>query len=127
MGSLNYILELPLYQRDILLSFGESDEEFTVSANKVDVLEKDDYKIFHLNEIKSKRGRYIMLKGGQSIIRLNYIPKFIEPEEMGLLQHEIFHASTIILEDVGIKFKKQSEEAFAYLVQYITTEIFKLI
>jgi hypothetical protein len=127
MESLNIILELPLYQRDILISFGETDEQFTINANKINVFEKHDYKIFHLKEIESKRGRYIMLEGGQSVIRLNYMPKFTESDEMGLLQHEIFHASTIILEDLGIRFKKQSEEAFAYLVQYITTEIYKLI
>jgi hypothetical protein len=38
--------------------------------------------------------------------------------------HEAFHATCYIMRYVGIRLTKSSEEAYAYLLQYITENIF---
>ena len=38
----------------------------------------------------------------------------------GFLSHEIFHASIAIMDAVGVELSESSEEAYAYLVGYLT-------
>ena len=71
-------------------------------------------------------GRYCLFKSGQSLIRIKGKPK--TPEEFGTLQHEIFHIAASLLWRIGMKLKvKSSDEAYAYLIGYLTTEIYKKI
>lgn len=51
-------------------------------------------------------------------IRLRNVSK---PE---IIAHEALHATAYIMRYVGIKFSKTSEEAYAYLLQYIVDNIF---
>jgi hypothetical protein len=42
-----------------------------------------------------------------------------------VLVHESFHATEYIMDYVGVKHSRKSSEAFAYLLQYIVSEILK--
>ena len=53
--------------------------------------------------------------------KLNKNPKMI-----GLVAHESYHAAYSILSRLGIQPGYETEEVYAYLVQYIVTEILKL-
>lgn len=43
----------------------------------------------------------------------------------GVLSHEIFHCATFLLSTVGIPLVKETEEAFAYQIQYLTQKIYE--
>ena len=47
------------------------------------------------------------------------------PRKLGTLSHEIFHYITDLLKYKGMSLSEDSEEAYAYLVSYITEEFWK--
>lgn len=53
---------------------------------------------------------------------------FIDLEycSIGLLAHELFHATHRILEYFGVEFTRDNHEPFAYLMEYLMDECIKL-
>lgn len=47
------------------------------------------------------------------------------PDYISLVAHEAFHAACSILENVGIKHTRDTDEVYAYLIQLIVREILK--
>lgn len=45
-------------------------------------------------------------------------------DELSILQHEIFHCVMFILDKIGIKLSYKTDEIYAYLIQYITKQIY---
>lgn len=99
-----------------MFSLGQTDEQLKKSLNK--------YKIEWTDTLKLKSvGRYVMLEGNQSVVRLDQVPESCA--DYGTLQHEIFHAVDQILRHIGINLTEDSDEAYAYLIGYITTKIYQ--
>jgi hypothetical protein len=122
--TLNFILPLKIYPFDILVSFGETNEQIDKVLNKYNLTEDD----VNLATITSRtvQGRTVMFSTNQTMIRLKKYP--VTPTDYGDLQHEIFHAVTFVLDRIGMKLVVlESDEAYAYMVGYITTEIYKRI
>lgn len=46
-------------------------------------------------------------------------------EQLSVLNHEIFHVVCFILQDLAIKLDENSEEAYAYLTDYVSLKIYK--
>lgn len=76
-----------------------------------------------IDDVEINEAMCLMFEGNQTLIWLKHKPKDIR--DLAVLQHEIFHATCFILEDTGIKYCKETDEAFAYLIQHITHEIYK--
>jgi len=57
------------------------------------------------------------------ILWLRYAPK--TPREYGALVHEVFHVVCLIMKWASIPLNEGSEEPYAYLLDYLTTEILK--
>lgn len=70
-------------------------------------------------------GRTTLLPCNRTIIRLRSVPKSVT--DYGTLAHEIFHAVTFILTRIGMSLTNESDEAYAYLIGYLTKEIYKHI
>lgn len=68
-------------------------------------------------------GRTVHLDGGQTMIRMN--GKVKTPEQFGTLAHEIFHAVDFIFTRLNMKLSRDSDEAFAYAIGYVTEQIYK--
>lgn len=64
-------------------------------------------------------GRTIILKGNQTILWLKNYPK----PGSGTLAHEIFHAVEMITDRMGIRLSQDSDEIFAYMIQFLTNKI----
>ena len=113
----NFIINCQVYPFDVMFSIGQTDQElFDVLKDAGLVTEMDGS-----SKWKSQKqlGYAIQFIGGQSLVRLRGIPK--TPEEHGALAHEILHSAQFILDFVGIKFHiDYSDEAYTYLVQFIT-------
>ena len=127
---LNFIIPLVVYPFDILVSIGEGDAAFKKSIRKhlpPDCLKdlESDNGILSLGI--TEKGRTINFSTGyQTVIRLKYFPSY--PEDYGILSHEIFHACAFILWRMSINLEiEKTDEVYAYLIQYVTTEIYKKI
>lgn len=118
--SLNFIIPLVVYPFDVIVSISESDEALFKKLKKRGIDVADTNLSVYSN---TTRGRTIIFSGNQSLIRMYELRD--TPEWYGNLAHEVFHAVEFILERVGMKLTMKSDEAYAYLVGYITTEIFK--
>lgn len=57
------------------------------------------------------------------VIKINR--KLNTPEFHATLSHEIFHIVMEFLKNIGITFDSNSEEAHAYLISYLTEQIYK--
>lgn len=117
---LNFIIPLIVYPFDLMVSINQSNDDIEKSLKAKNV----DYTDVNVrNESSTRRGRTIIFKGNQTLIRLFDFEK--TPECYGYLAHEVFHAVEFVMERVGMKLCFKSNEAYAYLVGYITTEIYK--
>ena len=118
---MNKIIPLHIYPFDVMVSIDETDSKLKKKLKS--------YGISGLGRDSSWKypnstatGRTIMFPSNQTLIRLRSVPK--TPFEFGVLAHEIFHAVTFIMHKIGMKLKiMQSDEAYAYLIGYLTKEI----
>lgn len=122
---MNFIVDLKIYPFDIMFSVGESDKKFKKSVKehmrKFHRPVQGEDNILHLEP--ECRGRtWHHLEGGQTIIRLPKKPE--TPQEFGTLSHEVFHAVDWIFRHINIRLSGYSDEAYAYLIGYITEQFY---
>lgn len=116
---MNFIVPLVVFPFDVMVSLGETDEQIKKALGKFDIEWKDEMQCFG-------QGRFFMTENNQSVIRTKVFPTSCE--DYGHLQHEIFHSVTMLLDRIGMVFKPlESDECYAYLIGYLTTEIYKKI
>lgn len=116
---LNFIVPLIIYPFDIMVSMGQSDEELKQTLSEVGSSWDDKMSIVGV-------ARFSMNEHNQSVIRLPKIPS--TNNELGILQHEIFHCVTYILDRIGIKLVLgKSDEAYSYLIGYLTEQIYEVL
>lgn len=118
--SLNAVIPLVVYPFDVMISFGQSDRDLRIALKKLGT-EWDG--ILEMGE--TTMGRTVLMPNNATVLRLKNIPQSCT--EYGFLAHEIFHAVTFILNRIGMSLTEQSDEAYAYLIGYITKEIYKRI
>lgn len=70
-------------------------------------------------------GRATLFPCNRTLIRLKYFPS--TATDHGIISHEIFHAVDFLLDRVGMKLTESSNEAYAYLIGYITQEVYSHI
>jgi hypothetical protein len=119
----NFIIPLVVYPFDAMISIAETDEVLFSKLRK------------HLPEdchgdipqyaaiAPSGQGRYVMFPNNASLIRLKHYPT--SPEVKGYLAHEIFHCVEFLFEKIRVEHNINSSETWAYLIGYLTTEIYK--
>lgn len=121
---LNFIIPLVIYPFDVMVSFGETNEEIDKHFKKYN-LSADDISMATITS-RTVQGRTVMFSSNQTLIRLINYPKSFK--DYGNLQHEIFHAVTFVMDRIGMKLVvEESDEAYAYLIDYLTVEIYKKI
>lgn len=128
MRSNNFIIPLIIYPLDVMVSVGETDDQFKKGIMKFPPSVLQDLKdqlIFALPD--NVKGRTVLLTtGGQTVIRIKDAIRCLE--DVGTLVHEIFHATTFVLHHIGMDLKiNVSCEAYAYLIEYLTNRIFERI
>lgn len=68
-------------------------------------------------------GRTIYLENRATILWLKELPK--NAEQHGWLAHEIFHTADLILRRLGATLSDDSDEVWAYQIDWLTRTIFK--
>ena len=114
--SLNAVIPLVLYPFDLMVSCGQTDDQLKASLKKYGIEWQD-------RLILDCPAHYVRLARNQPVIRTANYP--ITVTDYGILQHEIFHATDQILRYIGINLTDDSDEAYAYLIEYITREVYK--
>ncbi len=119
---LNFIVDLKVYPFDVMVSIGQDDDQLGAVLDKLHLSKEDIQNCQYAND--AARGRSVMFDTGQSFIRIRKLPE--TSEEFGTLAHKIFHVVSFVMHRVGMKLEVMvSDEAYAYLIGYLTTEIYK--
>ena len=104
----NKIIRLDPFPFDIMVHFGDK-KQLEKTLGKYGLVE---------NTI----ARTLMLDTNQVILYLKEKPKDING--YSLLAHEIFHCVDLVLRKVGISLSDDSDEIYAYCIQYLTKQIY---
>lgn len=113
-----FVISCGIYPIDIAVSIGESKKKLCKELSKT--LPK--YIIEDLKDQDFEEGKSAIFPTNQVLLWLKNKPSSIE--ELAILNHEIFHCTCFILERLGITYSESSDEAYAYLIQYLTNKIY---
>jgi hypothetical protein len=122
---LSMIKKIPLhiYPFDIIVFLGSSDSQvesfLSLYFSKKEVSE---YEHFWKLKSPTNMGRTVLMPGNKIMIRTK-----AKCPTLGVVAHEVFHAVEFLFEIIGIKHCDESSEAWAYMIEYLTNEIYKLI
>ena len=117
-GAISFGIDVSIYNTYVIVVIGQSKY-----INKC--LSKRGLKKIDISNVKGAAGYTFQLEEG-ILLWLKQKPPFTA-FNMGCLVHEIFHCTEFILSRVGLKLSKKSDEAYAYLMGYITENIFNTI
>lgn len=109
------ITEIPIhpYPKKLFLIINEADSSVAYHFHK----EADSFKAIYSLPPEDE-ARTIRTSRGTTVIRFGQVPT-----NPGTIAHEAFHATYSILDYVGAKLSDDSEECFAYLLDFITQKI----
>lgn len=118
---MNQIIEIPIYNQEVMVHFGDIEELKTHLTKYLD--EVDTYRIL---QVASECQDGITLHDEPTqkvVVMMPSVPS--KAEDYGILVHELSHAVNYIMKQVGIKPSEDSEEAYTYLLGYLTKEVFQ--
>ncbi|HYV53749.1 MAG TPA: hypothetical protein VE933_04155 [Chitinophagaceae bacterium] len=122
--SYNNIINLVIYPFDVMVSIAETDLELGKKLENHGVDIKNETGWLFVSD--TNNARTVVFSGNQTLIRLKYIP--VTPEQKGELAHEIAHAVFFFCERIGLQLVPMTScEAYTYMIQYLTKEIYKTI
>lgn len=112
-----FIVNCAVYPFDILVHIGKDKKNlFKFLKGRI---AKDEFR--HIKKFRFSRGNSIFLKNGQTILTIDKLS--YNPVDISTLAHEVYHCTSFILKRVGLKQGRHTEEAYAYLIEYITKSI----
>ena len=111
------IIPLEVFAHDIIISVGQSDEDLYEQIQE-NISRKDFDK--HMANQKSIATTH-KLRTGSILIRFKD-----DINDPGIVAHEAFHAIVFLFKKIGIDFCYESEEAYAYSLEYLTNQILKI-
>lgn len=120
----NFIIPLVVYPFDVMVSIDQTDEELIKECSKYSLTKKDLKKAGAL-ALVNEEGRCVIFKRNQMLIRIRKFEP--TPRWYGTLQHEIFHCVEFLMYKLRVNLTPHSDEPYAYLIGYLTEEIYKLL
>lgn len=119
-----FIIPLVVYPFDVMVSIDEPDHILLKRLIKYGNTQEECSELLNMRE--TSQGRTVMLPSNQTVIRLKtQLKKY---DMISTMNHEVFHATTFIMHTIGVRFELfKSDEAYAYLIGYLTREISKRI
>lgn len=110
---MNKIISIDIYGRDVMVHFGEKALE---GKTIKDIRVREVFEIVSMISGEEK-GKFL-LPGGQMILYMPNLPKDIKG--LSILAHEVFHIANFTLEKAGINLTSDSDEAYSYLIEFLT-------
>ena len=113
-----FIIPVDVYMRDVGVIVSTWEQAIHSISDQLEEDEKE-YLLRSTPEADD-RGRYFMTNSGFSVV---WIRQGQSPQATySTIVHEVVHASVAILKRIGISLCSKSEEAYTYLIEYLTFE-----
>lgn len=111
-----------VFPYDICVGLGIKREDFIAAMEKKyhDPFDAQDKENFLKG---TPRGRVNQLHNNAFVLWVSVFPR--KPHEFGWLQHEIFHAADLMLRYAGLSLGNESDEVWAYTIDYLTKTIYE--
>lgn len=119
---MNKIISIDIYGRDVMVHFGEK-KHLKARLSKIFGCEKSSEIVSMISG--EEKGKSFLLPGGQMILYMPNLPKDING--LSILAHEIFHIANFTLEKAGINLTSDSDEAYSYLIEFLTKKILAML
>jgi hypothetical protein len=110
------VIPIEIYCTELVVSIGQTDDEIFDECKKR--WEWDKYESVVISSVSSQSLANFSSNSKMFMIRF----KEKEPKD-GLIAHEAFHAAFRILNSIGLNPSYETEEAYAYLLDYIVNKI----
>lgn len=117
----NFTVWIELYKTHIVVSLGETDQEIQARMTKNATSQE-------LKELilgPTSMAYCYHFDDRSELIRFRDYP--VTNDHFAALAHEISHAANSILDQAGLKLSGNSEEAWCYLIEFITSKIYEQI
>lgn len=111
------VIPIDIYGHDIVISIGQTDEALYEDIGENISKKQFDKRFANQTSIATT----FKLKTGCILIRFKD-----NIDNPGIVAHEAFHAIVYLFEKIGIEFAYESEEAYAYALEYLTNQILKI-
>jgi hypothetical protein len=114
-------IDIPPYPYKLIVSFNETYEAFLEDVKYLICLGNLDTMEFreHFKDPVS-RGLTKRLSSGHIISAMG-------SKDIGLITHEMFHATVLYANTLGIEFKLENHESYAYMIQHLVSIIYKTL
>ncbi len=121
--AINFIVPLVIYPYDVMISINENYDQFGKAViTKWDATILDDFK---KNERPNGVGLTYSFTSDTHLCCMIKIDNFkYDADGFSTLVHEIFHAIEFVLRKCGFELNSSSHEAYAYLIGYLTKQVF---
>lgn len=107
-----------LYHKTLIVAIGDFDKDAIAEHIKDKECKKDFLKSVEKGDISAYDGLVVNIGYGNNVLWVQSLVN--NPDDIGTLAHEAFHVTYDILKRVGIPLSNDSEEAYSYLIGYIT-------
>ena len=111
------VIPIDVYGHDIVVSIGQSDDDLYERIQENIPRKQFDKHMANQKSIATTH----KLKTGCILIRFKD-----DIDNPGIVAHEAFHAIVYLFEKIGIEYAYESEEAYAYTLEYLTNQILKI-
>lgn len=112
----NFILSWELYPFDVMVSVGETTDQVLKRIRRTSYKLTDE-EVEQLNMGPTHKGRTVMLRGGQTILRLTRFNG--DPDSVATLAHEAFHAVEFLFARIATTHRDEGEEPWAYALEWL--------
>jgi DNA primase len=111
------IIPLEVYGHDVVVSIGQTDKDLYEQIKEN--ISKKDFKKYMAKQTAIATTH--KLRTGGILIRFND-----NIDNPGIVAHEAFHAIVFLFKKIGISFCYESEEAYAYALEYLINQILNI-
>jgi hypothetical protein len=113
------LIPIEIYGSFLVVSVNQSRKEinssYNVNVSKDQYIEKDSL------------ARTIKTHQGSTLLMIKYLKGQDKAKLAGTIAHECFHCAMFILDRAGLTVNWNSDEAYAYLISFLTEKITKFI
>lgn len=126
--SITFTIDYQIYPFELMVFVNETDDTFrkTLHDRLPEDMRHEIEGIFPCSGAHDiYKARTGIFSGGMSAMHLKFWPE--NTKQHGLVSHEIFHAVHFLMERLKMPLDFNNCEAYAYLIQYITEQIYNNI
>lgn len=115
------IIPIDIYNFNLFFIVGDTKELKNSLDSHFEEKAEAVYNLMTKGMTETLTGSTALIDNGQVIL---WLP---DASRKGTVAHEIFHAVCFIMEKVGIGFSNESDEAYAYLIGYLTDKVNEIL